>query len=180
MFCFTLHPPPMFEESPESAEKKARRVRDSRSEGEAEAAELGAPLEKRQLEKYPGRSKERAEETGGKRGKIPLQEPGNWAQLPVPLKQPRGLGALSDDTAERLIRRIWKPAPHPSIDTTETQSCIRDCVSSVSDPLPTTRTPRHRLIDIWMWGGSEWGCMEEQEIQGCTSFPLVDTAQPAL
>ena len=53
----------MFEESPESAEKKARRVRDSRSEGEAEAAGLGAPLEKRQLEKYPGRSKERAEET---------------------------------------------------------------------------------------------------------------------
>ena len=95
----------MFEESPESAEKKARRVRDSRSEGEAEAAELGAPLEKRQLEKYPGRSKERAEETGGKRGKIPLQEPGNWAQLPVPLKQPRGLGALSDDTAERLIKQ---------------------------------------------------------------------------
>lgn len=113
LFCFTLHPTPMFEESPESAEK-ARRVRGSRSGGDAEAAGLGAPLEKRRLEKYAGRWRERAEETGGKRGEIPLKGPGNWAWLPVPRKQPRGLGALSDDTAERLTRWIWKPAP-PSL-----------------------------------------------------------------
>ena len=142
----------MFEESPESAEKKARRVRDSRSEGEAEAAGLGAPLEKRQLEKYPGRSQERAEETGGKRGKIPLQEPGNWAQLPVPLKHPRGLGALSDDTAERLTRRIWKPAPHPSIDTTKAFSVLYKGLCKLRFRPPSNhtdpQTPPYRYMDV--------------------------------
>lgn len=149
LFCFTLHPTPMFEESPESAEKKARRVRDSRSGGEAEAAGLGAPLEKRRLEKHPGRWRERAEETGGKRGKIPLKEPGNWAQLAVPRKQPRGLGALSDDTAEGLTRRIWKPAPHPSIDTTEAFSVLYKGLCKLRFRSPSNHTdPQNLLIDI--------------------------------
>lgn len=65
-------------------------------------AGLGAPLEKRRLEKYLGRPRERAEETGGKGGKIAYNELGNGAQLPGPLEQPRGLGAFSDDAAERL------------------------------------------------------------------------------
>lgn len=71
-FCFVLSPHPVFEESPESAERNEREVRiqwswESRGGGNADAAGLGARLEKRRLEKYQGRPRERAE-TGGKLG----------------------------------------------------------------------------------------------------------------
>lgn len=154
-FCFVLPSTPRPCLKSRRNQQKRRRSESGIAEAEerpAEGAGLGAPLEKRQLEKYPRRSRERAEETGGKRGKIPLQEPGNWAQLPVPLKQPRGLGALSDDTAKRLTRRIWKPAPHPSIDTTEAFSVLYKGLCKLRFRPPSNhtdpQTPPYSYMDV--------------------------------
>ena len=153
-FCFVLPstPRPCLKSRRNQQKRRSESGTAEAEERPAEGAGLGAPLEKRRLEKYPRRSRERAEETGGKRGKIPLQEPGNWAQLPVPLKQPRGLGALSDDTAKRLTRRIWKPAPHPSIDTTEAFSVLYKGLCKLRFRPPSNhtdpQTPPYSYMDV--------------------------------
>ena len=72
--------------------------------------------------------------------------------------------------------------PHSSIGTIEAFSVLHKGLCKLRLGPPSNHIdPQAPYIDAGMWGGSELGGhMQERGIQGCTSFPLGDFAQPTL